>query len=327
MTYDAGHLYVAFRCLDVEPLTAQLTQRDADLFADDSVAVLLDTYNDRQTAYYFITNPLGTQSDGRISDDGRQADAAWDAPWTSAAHRGAEGWSAEFAIPLTSLKFASGQDVTWGVNFARTRRRTLEFEHVVVSAGRDHPRVAGRPVGRTRRRTAGEAVSGHSLRPDSRAGRHVRRLRGGRRRALRPHVADRRLRDGEPGLRHGGGRRRAGQPHAVRGRPAREAPVLPRGQRALQPAHSHVLLAAHRGHPRGRQVVGQAGPVGDVRHQHGRRTDRGPGPGQRAGGAPAARRLRPLDGGGDGGQPDVWTGGTRGRCRWTPTSSSRGPGA
>jgi hypothetical protein len=128
LTYDAGHLYVAFRCLDAEPLTAQLTQRDADLFADDSVAVLLDTYNDRQTAYYFITNPLGTQSDGRISDDGRQADAAWDAAWTSAAHRGTEGWSAEFAIPLTSIKFASGQDVTWGINFARTRRRTLEFD-------------------------------------------------------------------------------------------------------------------------------------------------------------------------------------------------------
>src|SRR5512136_1595396 len=35
--YDAGHLYVAFRAWDPEPLTAQLTQRDADLFGDDSV--------------------------------------------------------------------------------------------------------------------------------------------------------------------------------------------------------------------------------------------------------------------------------------------------
>ena len=128
VTYDAGHLYVAFRCVDAEPLTAQLTQRDADLFADDAVAVLLDTYNDRQTAYYFITNPLGTQADGRISDDGRQADAAWDAPWRSASHRSADGWSAEFAIPLTSVKFSSGKDATWGINLARTRRRTLEFD-------------------------------------------------------------------------------------------------------------------------------------------------------------------------------------------------------
>src|SRR6266404_2323909 len=35
--YDAGHVYVAFRAWDPEPITAQLTQRDADLFLDDTV--------------------------------------------------------------------------------------------------------------------------------------------------------------------------------------------------------------------------------------------------------------------------------------------------
>ncbi len=126
--YDANRLYVAFRCWDDEPLTARLTQRDADLFSDDSVAVLLDTYFDRQTAYYFVTNPLGTQRDGRLADDGRQGDQAWDAAWTSAARRTDYGWSAEFAIPFTSIKYAAGPDVTWGINLARTRRRTLEFD-------------------------------------------------------------------------------------------------------------------------------------------------------------------------------------------------------
>src|SRR5499426_2052459 len=106
--YDAAHLYVAFRAWDAEPITAQLTQRDADLLRDDSVVIVVDSTNDRRSGYYFITNALGTQADGRISDDGRSSEATWDAPWQSAAMRTEYGWSAEFSIPLSSIRYASG---------------------------------------------------------------------------------------------------------------------------------------------------------------------------------------------------------------------------
>ena len=125
--YDAGHLYVAFRAWDSEPITAQLTQRDADLLRDDAVVVVLDSTSDRRSGYYFITNALGTQADGRISDDGRTSEATWDAPWQSAAMRTDYGWSAEFSIPLSSITYASGERQTWGINFGRSRRRTLEL--------------------------------------------------------------------------------------------------------------------------------------------------------------------------------------------------------
>jgi len=69
--YDAGHLHIAFRAWDEEPITAQLTQRDADLLRDDAVVLVVDSTNDQRSGYYFITNALGTQADGRISDDGR----------------------------------------------------------------------------------------------------------------------------------------------------------------------------------------------------------------------------------------------------------------
>jgi hypothetical protein len=124
--YDTTHLYVAFRVLDDEEPTAQLSRRDADLLGDDAVVVMLDTYNDRQSGYYFITNLLGTQADGRIADDGRTIDNSWDASWRSAARRTADGWEAEFAIPLASVAFRAGANRTWGVNFGRSRRRTLE---------------------------------------------------------------------------------------------------------------------------------------------------------------------------------------------------------
>src|SRR5262245_51414328 len=125
--YDAAYLYVAFRAWDAEPITAQLTQRDADLLRDDSVVVVVDSTNDRRSGYYFITNALGTQADGRISDDGRSSEATWDAPWQSAAMRTEYGWSAEFSIPLSSIRYASGDRQTWGINFGRSRRRNLEL--------------------------------------------------------------------------------------------------------------------------------------------------------------------------------------------------------
>ncbi|MCX6543889.1 MAG: DUF5916 domain-containing protein [Acidobacteria bacterium] len=124
---DTRYIYVAFRCWDDQPLTARLTQRDGDLLSDDSVVVVLDTADDRQTGYYFFTNPLGTQMDGRIIDDGRQTDNTWDGPWRSAAKRTDVGWSAEFAIPLSTVKYAAGKDRVWGLNLGRERRRTLEF--------------------------------------------------------------------------------------------------------------------------------------------------------------------------------------------------------
>ncbi len=124
--YDAGHVYVAFRAWDPEPITAQLTQRDADLFLDDAVAVVLDTTFDRRSGYYFITNALGTQADGRIADDGRILESSWDAPWQSAARRTEYGWSAEFSLPLSSVRYTAGKSQAWGINFGRSRRRTLE---------------------------------------------------------------------------------------------------------------------------------------------------------------------------------------------------------
>ncbi len=125
--YDDQHIYIAFRAFDSSAPTAQLTRRDADLLNDDAVIVVLDTHHDRRSAYYFLTNALGTQTDGRIADDGRTVDDTWDASWTSAARRTDFGWSAELAIPLRSMQYGAGEDRTWGLNVGRSRRANLEL--------------------------------------------------------------------------------------------------------------------------------------------------------------------------------------------------------
>ena len=88
--------------------------------------VLLDTYRNRRTAYYFATNLLGVQADGKVADNGRTIDEKWDAAWESASTRSADGWTAEFSISLQMLRFKSGDDVSWGLNFFRFVPRRLE---------------------------------------------------------------------------------------------------------------------------------------------------------------------------------------------------------
>lgn len=126
--YDSRRVYFGFLCYDAEPekIVSRVTRRDADIEADDAVAIGLDTFDDRRTCYVFITNILGTQYDGRIVDDGNSSDPTWDGVWLSAGRRTDFGWSAEMALELESLKFEPGRDRTWGFQAGRVLPRALE---------------------------------------------------------------------------------------------------------------------------------------------------------------------------------------------------------
>jgi hypothetical protein len=121
-------LYVAFEAFDpdIGRLASAKTHRDSNLGGDDSVAVLLDTFADQRTGYLFRTNALATQQDSRIADNGRTQDNRWDTEWYSSATRQEDRWTVEFEIPFSSLKFATGTNRTWGINFVRTTPRRLE---------------------------------------------------------------------------------------------------------------------------------------------------------------------------------------------------------
>lgn len=130
----ATALYVAIEAFDpeIERLSAAITQRDAitnrdnNVVQDDTVAVFLDPFGDGRTAYVFRTNPLSTQEDGRIADNGRTIDMQWDSAWRSVAVRREDRWTIEFEIPFSILIYASGMDRTWKANFVRTLPRRLE---------------------------------------------------------------------------------------------------------------------------------------------------------------------------------------------------------
>ncbi len=134
--FDNTNIYAFIRCYQGTPVIAKNQSRDALSKNDDEVALIIDTYNDNRTGYGFIVNPLGTQVDFRINDDGNNIDLNWDTEWKVRAAGFNGGWCAEIMIPLNSLKFKKGL-TTWGLNFGRIIRSG--FETVLL----DRPSYSG----------------------------------------------------------------------------------------------------------------------------------------------------------------------------------------
>src|SRR5205823_4406081 len=125
--FDDKNIYFGIRAFDSEAghINARDLVRDSNFPNDDKIEILIDTYHDRRNAFRFAVNPLGTQQDALITDEGRDVNVSWDGSWVSAGRIYDSGFTVEIAIPLTTLRFKEGID-TWGLNFARIIRRKNE---------------------------------------------------------------------------------------------------------------------------------------------------------------------------------------------------------
>jgi hypothetical protein len=124
--YDDEAVYVGVWAHDPEPakIRALLTRRDADSPADQ-IAIGIDSYHDKRTAFIFKLNAAGVQRDMLLYDDQNQDDT-WDAVWTSGTAITSDGWTAEYRIPLSQLRFPSGEHQEWGFQVQRVVARTQE---------------------------------------------------------------------------------------------------------------------------------------------------------------------------------------------------------
>jgi hypothetical protein len=93
---------------------------------DDAIALLFDTFHDSRNAFVFATNPNGAEFDALITDEGAEINVDWRAVWQGEATRIDQGWSAEIAIPLRTLRYPAGGGRPWGFNVYRTIRRKNE---------------------------------------------------------------------------------------------------------------------------------------------------------------------------------------------------------
>jgi hypothetical protein len=105
VAYDGAALYVAIHAFDAEParIVGILTRRDQQS-PSDWVKVIVDSYFDHRSAYEFAVNPVGVKRDRYYFNDG-PSDDSWDAVWDVEVSRDGDGWSAEFRIPFSQLRF------------------------------------------------------------------------------------------------------------------------------------------------------------------------------------------------------------------------------
>lgn len=128
--YTADTLYVGAVCYDSHPtrIIVSDSRRDASLNETDSFQFILDTYNDKLNGYLFGTNPAGIEYDAHVTNEGQGGgfNLNWDGSWVVRTQISEIGWSAEFAIPFRTLRFAGLAEQRWGVNFQRNIRRRNE---------------------------------------------------------------------------------------------------------------------------------------------------------------------------------------------------------
>jgi hypothetical protein len=127
IVYDDEAIYVAARMYDSDPagVRTELGRRDGFTNADGFM-VAFDSYHDHRTTFAFAVNPSGVKSDEVTSNDQGFGDDGWDPVWEVATQRDSLGWTAEFRIPFSQLRYAPDPTQVWGVNFRRWIQRKAE---------------------------------------------------------------------------------------------------------------------------------------------------------------------------------------------------------
>lgn len=129
VAFDKDYLYVAAWCYDRNPdlIRSKELARDFEYDLDDNFIFILDTYHDKRNGFLFVTNPSAARMDAQVFNNGSSINTYWDGVWDVRTNVNAEGWFAEFRIPLYTLKYRTQLDVqNWGVNFERNIRRKRE---------------------------------------------------------------------------------------------------------------------------------------------------------------------------------------------------------
>ena len=130
--YDQKNLYVVFVCFDdPKQVRARLSTRE-DVYDDDQVEVMLDTFHDRRRAYAFQTTPLGVQWDAIWTEASREEetsahfDTSFDTVWDSRGKVTDHGFVVWMAIPFKSLRFPATKQQEWGIILYRGITRKTE---------------------------------------------------------------------------------------------------------------------------------------------------------------------------------------------------------
>ncbi len=130
--YDQKNLYAVFVCFDDPGKVRARMSRREDIYDDDQVEIILDTFHDRRRGYAFQTTPLGVQWDAIWTEASREEetqghfDTSFDTVWDSRGRVTSRGFVVWIAIPFKSLRFPAKKVQEWGIILYRGITRKTE---------------------------------------------------------------------------------------------------------------------------------------------------------------------------------------------------------
>ena len=126
--YSNDALWIAVRATDSKAasIVAILARRDENSPSDE-VTVMIDSYRDRRTGFAFSVNAAGVKRDAFLYEDTNRDDR-WDAVWDAKTSVDSAGWSAEFRIPFSQIRFTAATNRTFGFNVSRRISRNNETQ-------------------------------------------------------------------------------------------------------------------------------------------------------------------------------------------------------
>ncbi|SYZ74481.1 conserved exported hypothetical protein [Candidatus Zixiibacteriota bacterium] len=125
--YDEANFYFAFIAFD-NPRLVRASMRDRDdIWRDDYVGIILDTYSDAAWAYEIFINPLGIQGDLKWQQNGEE-DMSFDLVFHSRGKITDSGFQVEVAVPFSSLRYPGDSIQTWKATFWRNMPRESRYQ-------------------------------------------------------------------------------------------------------------------------------------------------------------------------------------------------------
>jgi hypothetical protein len=126
--YDDNFVYLGAKLYDNQPdsIVARMGRRDSGENSDE-LYIVFDSYFDRRSAFWFGINPIGSISDGTVSND-NHFESTWDGIWEGKSRISEYGWSTEIKVPFSQLRFNIADEYLMGLGLARRIHRKEEMD-------------------------------------------------------------------------------------------------------------------------------------------------------------------------------------------------------
>ena len=150
VAYDSEKVYFGIYAHYADAGTRRVNRSDRDkLDNDDTVTVTLEPFLDYLRGYSFAVNGYGVQSDSMIVVQNAQSTASGNLSYNALYYSGGQltddGWTAEIAIPIRSLRYPSrkaGEAHRWGLQIRRVVKNRDESD-VWSPISRNDPNFLG----------------------------------------------------------------------------------------------------------------------------------------------------------------------------------------